>query len=62
MNRREWALGATSVALSGLSLPLWAQGGPVEGKDFHRVFDDLCEVIKFDAESYAAEGFDRKDV
>ena len=37
MNRREWALGATSLALSGLSLPSWAQGGLVEGKDFQRV-------------------------
>lgn len=37
MNRREWALGATALALNGLSLPLWAQGGPVEGRDFQRV-------------------------
>lgn len=53
MNRREWALGATSLALSGLSLPLWAQGAPVEGKDFQRVASPVAvpegkvDVVEF---------------
>ena len=53
MNRREWALGATSLALSGLSLPLWAQGAPVEGKDYHRVASPVAvpegkvDVVEF---------------
>ncbi len=53
MNRREWALGATSVALSGLALPSWAQGGLVEGKDFNRVASPVAvpegkvEVVEF---------------
>ena len=53
MNRREWALGATSLALSGLSLPSWAQGGLVEGKDFQRVASPVAvpegkvDVVEF---------------
>ena len=53
MNRREWALGATALALSGLSLPLRAQGGPVEGRDFQRLAQPIAmpegkiEVVEF---------------
>jgi thiol:disulfide interchange protein DsbA len=53
MNRREWALGATSLALSGLSLPSWAQGGLVEGKDYQRVASPVAvpegkvDVVEF---------------
>ena len=34
MNRREFA---ACTVLTGLTTPLWAQGGPVEGKDYQRV-------------------------
>jgi len=37
MNRREWALSATGLALAGLTGPLWAQGDLVEGRDYKRV-------------------------
>lgn len=53
MNRREWALGATALAVAGLSGPLRAQGGPVEGRDFQRVAQpvpvtgDKVEVVEF---------------
>ena len=53
MNRREWALGATALALNGLSLPLRAQGGPVEGRDFQRLAQPIAmpegkiEVVEF---------------
>ncbi|OYU78689.1 MAG: disulfide bond formation protein DsbA [Burkholderiales bacterium PBB5] len=53
MNRREWALGATSLALSGLSLPSWAQGALVEGKDYQRVASPVAvpegkvDVVEF---------------
>ena len=53
MNRREWALGATALALNGLSLPLRAQGGPVEGRDFQRLAQAIAmpegkiEVVEF---------------
>lgn len=53
MNRREWALGASALALTGLSGPLLAQGGPVEGRDFQRVAQpvpvsgDKVEVVEF---------------
>ena len=53
MNRREWALGATALTLNGLSLPLLAQGGPVEGRDFQRLAQPIAmpegkiEVVEF---------------
>ena len=53
MNRREWALCATALALNGLSLPLLAQGGPVEGRDFQRLAEPIAmpegkiEVVEF---------------
>ena len=53
MNRREFGLNASVLALSGLALPAWAQGGPVEGKDFLRVAQpvpvsgDKTEVVEF---------------
>ena len=37
MNRRDFALAGTGLALAGLAPPLWAQGAPVEGRDFKRV-------------------------
>jgi protein dithiol oxidoreductase (disulfide-forming) len=53
MNRREFGLNASVLALSGLALPAWAQGGPVEGKDYLRVAQpvpvsgDKIEVVEF---------------
>ena len=53
MNRREFALNTTALALLGGALPAWAQGGPVEGKDFLRVAQpvpvsgDKIEVVEF---------------
>ena len=53
MNRREFATGSAGLALSAVGLPLWAQGGPVEGKDFHRVATPVpvapgkVEVVEF---------------
>lgn len=53
MNRREFGLNASVLALSGLALPAGAQGGPVEGKDFLRVAQpvpmtgDKVEVVEF---------------
>jgi thiol:disulfide interchange protein DsbA len=54
MNRREWALGASALALGGLSLPLRAQGnGLVEGRDYQRVAQPVpvpagkVEVVEF---------------
>ena len=53
MKRREFAVNASVLALSGLALPAWAQGGPVEGKDFVRVAQpvpvtgDKVEVVEF---------------
>ena len=53
MNRREFGLNASVLALSGLALPVWAQGGPVEGKDYLRVAQpvpmtgDKIEVVEF---------------
>ena len=53
MNRREFALNTTALALLGGALPAWAQGGPVEGKDFLRVAQplpvsgDKVEVVEF---------------
>ena len=57
MNRREftsaWAVGPFAAALAGLSTPLWAQGGPVEGKDFQRVSSPVAvppgkvDVVEF---------------
>ena len=53
MKRREWALCATALALNGLSLPLLAQGGPVEGRDFQRLAEPIAmpegkiEVVEF---------------
>ncbi|MBL8351461.1 MAG: thiol:disulfide interchange protein DsbA/DsbL [Burkholderiaceae bacterium] len=53
MNRREFGLNASLLALSGLAVPAWAQGGPVEGKDFLRVAQpvpvtgDKIEVVEF---------------
>ncbi len=53
MNRREFGLNASVLALAGLALPVWAQGGPVEGKDFIRVAQpvpvtgDKIEVVEF---------------
>ena len=32
------------------------------GLEFNRRFADLCAAVGFDADDYAAEGFDRKDV
>jgi thiol:disulfide interchange protein DsbA len=38
MNRREFACGASAIALAAMAGPLQAQGGPpVEGKDYTRV-------------------------
>ena len=53
MNRREFGLNASVLALAGLALPAGAQGGPVEGKDFMRVAQpvpmtgDKVEVVEF---------------
>jgi len=54
MNRREFAFGATAVALAALAGPLQAQGGPpVEGKDYVRVAqpvpmpDGKVDVVEF---------------
>ena len=53
MNRREFGLNASVLALAGLALPAGAQGGPVEGKDFMRVAQpvpmtgDKIEVVEF---------------
>ena len=53
MNRREFGLNASALALAGLALPAGAQGGPVEGKDFMRVAQpvpmtgDKIEVVEF---------------
>jgi thiol:disulfide interchange protein DsbA len=53
MNRREFTLNASVLALSGLALPAWAQGGPVEGRDFVRVAQPVpvtgekVEVVEF---------------
>ena len=58
MNRRDFALktsllALSGTALSGTALPAWAQGGPVEGKDFQRVAQpvpvtgDKVEVVEF---------------
>jgi len=53
MNRREFGLNASVLALAGLALPARAQGGPVEGKDFMRVAQpvpmsgDKIEVVEF---------------
>ena len=53
MNRREFAAGTTGLLLAGASLPLWAQGGPVEGKDYQRVATPVAvppgkvEVVEF---------------
>jgi protein dithiol oxidoreductase (disulfide-forming) len=53
MNRRDFGLMASALALSGGALPAWAQGGPVEGKDFLRVAQpvpvsgDKVEVVEF---------------
>ena len=53
MNRRKWALGATALTLNGLSLPLLAQGGPVEGRDYTRLAQPIAmpegklEVVEF---------------
>lgn len=53
MNRREWALGATGLALAGLTGPLWAQGDLAEGRDFKRVAEPVpvpagkVDVVEF---------------
>jgi protein dithiol oxidoreductase (disulfide-forming) len=53
MKRREFTLNASVLALSGLALPAWAQGGPVEGRDFVRVAQPVpvtgekVEVVEF---------------
>lgn len=51
MNRREWVLAATSLA--GLPLSAFAQGAPLEGRDYERVeqpvpvADGKFEVVEF---------------
>ena len=53
MNRREFAVGSAGTVLAGLSLPLWAQGAPIEGKDYHSVPQPVpvpagkVEVVEF---------------
>lgn len=53
MNRRDFGLKTTALALSGAALPAWAQGGLAEGKDFLRVAQpvpvsgDKVEVVEF---------------
>ena len=54
MNRREFATGSAGLILAATGLPLWAQGGgPVEGKDYHRVATPVpvapgkVEVVEF---------------
>lgn len=37
MNRREFSLGGSALALASLAGPTWAQGAPIEGRDFKRV-------------------------
>ena len=53
MNRRDFALKTSALALLGGALPAWAQAGLVEGKDFLRVAQplpvsgDKVEVVEF---------------
>ena len=53
MNRRDFGLNASAMALSGLALPAWAQGGPQEGRDYLRVAQpvpvsgDKIDVVEF---------------
>ena len=53
MNRREFTTGSAGLILAATGLPLWAQGGPVEGKDYLRVATPVpvapgkVEVVEF---------------
>lgn len=53
MNRRDLFVKTSLLALSGAALPVWAQGGPVEGTDYKRVAQpvpvagDKIEVVEF---------------
>ncbi len=53
MNRREFAAGSAGLMLASAVAPLWAQAGPVEGKDFQRVATPVAvppgkvEVVEF---------------
>ena len=53
MNRREFATGSAGLILAATGLPLWAQGSPVEGKDYQRVATPVpvapgkVEVVEF---------------
>ena len=53
MNRREFAAGSAGVLLAAAQGPAWAQGGPVEGKDYQRVATPVpvppgkVEVVEF---------------
>ena len=53
MNRREFATCSAGVLLAAAQGPAWAQGGPVEGKDYQRVATPVpvppgkVEVVEF---------------
>ena len=53
MNRREFAAGSAGLLLAAAQGPAWAQGGPVEGKDYLRVATPVpvapgkVEVVEF---------------
>ena len=53
MNRRDLMICTAGGVLASLSSPLWAQGAPLEGKDFHRVAQPVAvpegkvDVVEF---------------
>ena len=53
MNRREFVAGTAGLLLAGAAAPLWAQGAPVEGRDYQRVASPVAvpagkvDVVEF---------------